>query len=162
MSLVICPECKQQISSHVKTCPRCGYVVKKNHPILAAIGWLFLICLVLSFCSIKEDKNLNTNTGNNNTDSRANAPKQGIKVLEDGWCRSEYGSRYVCGVVYNGTGKTYSYAHIEINLYDSTGAQIGSTLDNINNLEPGGKWKFKAYVTEDEATSYKIKDLTYF
>ena len=41
-------------------------------------------------------------------------------------------------------------------------SQAGSTLANVNNLEPGGTWEFKAMVTDDDFTSYKIVDVTGF
>jgi len=68
----------------------------------------------------------------------------------------------VVGTVKNNTDKEYSYVQVEINLYDDSGAQVGSTLDNTNNLEPGGTWKFKAVIMEDNATKYRIKDISGF
>ena len=78
------------------------------------------------------------------------------------WEKGEYEIRYVSGVIKNNTNKKYSYVQVEINLYDGSGAQVGSTLDNINNLEPGGTWKFKAIVIEDEATEAKVAGITKF
>ncbi len=76
--------------------------------------------------------------------------------------KDEFGTRYVVGTVKNNTDKEYSYVQVEINLYDDSGAQVGSTLDNTNNLEPGGTWKFKAVIMEDNATKYRIKDISGF
>lgn len=68
---------------------------------------------------------------------------------------------YVTGTVKNNSSsKTYSYVQVEVNLYDKSDAQVGSTLANTNNLEPGGLWKFKAIVTEDSARKYKVKGVT--
>jgi len=72
----------------------------------------------------------------------------------------DYGTKYIVGRIQNTGKKTYSYVQVTINLYDDSGAQVGSTLDNINNLEPGGIWKFKAMWLEDDATKYKIKEIT--
>ncbi len=71
-------------------------------------------------------------------------------------------TRYVVGTVKNNSSETFGYVQVEINLYDDSGAQVGSTIDNTNNLAPGGTWKFKALIFEDEATSYKIVDVTGF
>lgn len=49
----------------------------------------------------------------------------------------------------------YSYVQVTINLYDKDGNLIGSTLANVNNLEPGKTWKFKAIVIEDDTDSYE-------
>ncbi|MCE5322107.1 FxLYD domain-containing protein [bacterium] len=64
------------------------------------------------------------------------------------------------GVVKNNSNRTYSYVQIEFNVYDSSNAQIGSAMANINNLEPGGIWKFEAVALEDNVASAKFKDLS--
>lgn len=86
-------------------------------------------------------------------------PKPNLELLE---ARSEnegYG-RYIVGTIKNNTNRQYKYVQVEINLYDSSDAQVGSTLANTNNLEPGGKWKFKAAILEDNTARFKIKDIT--
>lgn len=83
-----------------------------------------------------------------------------LEVVEHHSCDDDLGNRSVCGTVVNNTNRTYGYAQVEINLYDSSGALIDSTLDNINNLEPKATWKFKAMIMDDNATTYKIKDVT--
>ena len=59
----------------------------------------------------------------------------------------------------NNSNKTYKYVQVSINLYDDSNAQVGSTLANINNLEPNGTWKFKAVVLERNTTKYQIKEI---
>lgn len=69
--------------------------------------------------------------------------------------------RYAVGEIKNNTDKTYSYVQVEINLY-SGDSLVGSTLDNVNNLEPGDTWKFKAPILEEDCDSFKIVDITGF
>ncbi len=88
--------------------------------------------------------------------------KPDLEVIEHHSCSDEFGSKMVCGTVVNNTNRTIGYAQVEINLYDSEGSLVDSTLDNINNFEPNGKWKFKAVIMEDNVASYKIKDVTGF
>ena len=76
-------------------------------------------------------------------------------VVQDGYLS------YVVGKIKNNTNRTYSYVQVSINLYKGE-SQAGSTLANVNNLEPGGTWEFKAMVTNTDATSYKIVDVTGF
>jgi len=71
-----------------------------------------------------------------------------------------YSGDRITGIVRNNTGRDYSYVQVEFNIYDSTGAQIGSTMDNINNLEPHGTWRFSAYVFESNGTKCRLKDIT--
>ncbi len=89
-------------------------------------------------------------------------PRWGDFELQPGlhWEKNEYGNRFVVGTVKNTGTKTYSYAQVSINLYDSSGAQVGSALDNLNNLEPGGLWKFRAIVIEDTAENAKVKEIS--
>jgi len=72
----------------------------------------------------------------------------------------EFGFCYVCGTVTNNTDQTYSYVQVEINLYDDSGQQVGNTFDNVNNLEPGGSWNFRALVMEEKATKYKVVNVS--
>nr|DAZ17151.1 MAG TPA: Protein of unknown function (DUF3426) [Caudoviricetes sp.] len=68
----------------------------------------------------------------------------------------------VTGSIVNKTDKEYGYLQVEINLYDDSGAQIGSTLANVNNLEAKGTWKFEAYTMKEGVKSVKLKDVVGF
>lgn len=89
----------------------------------------------------------------------ATAKKSNLELVESSVQKEQY-VRYVVGTVKNNSTKQYSYVQVEINLYDNSDAQVGSTLANANNLEPGATWKFKAPILEDNATKYKVKDVT--
>lgn len=67
---------------------------------------------------------------------------------------------YITGTIKNNTNKEYTYVQVTFNLYDADGAQIGTALANINNLEANGTWKFKAIGTTEEPASYKLADIT--
>lgn len=71
----------------------------------------------------------------------------------------EYSSE-ITGTIRNDSEQTFSYAQVEFNLYDPSGAQVGSTMDNINNLEPHGRWQFKAIVMENSATRARCKGIS--
>jgi hypothetical protein len=88
-------------------------------------------------------------------------PKPDLELIDYSSESGEY-TWDVAGTVKNNTDKTYSYVQVEINLYDSDNAQVGSTFANMNNLEPGGVWKFKAPVFEERAKRYKIMGVTGF
>ena len=55
-----------------------------------------------------------------------------------------------------------TYVQVSINLYDKNDSQVGSTLANVNNLEPGKTWNFEAPVMEQNVASYKIVEVTGF
>ena len=54
------------------------------------------------------------------------------------------GVHYIEGIVKNGNDKKYSYVQIEFVCYDKDGNNLGTALDNINNLGAKDTWKFKA------------------
>ena len=85
----------------------------------------------------------------------------GFEVSNTDFQQEQYAT-YITGTVKNTKNRTYKYVQVEINLYDGSGAQVGSTMANTNNLEPGGVWKFKAIALQDEATNFKIKEITAF
>lgn len=70
--------------------------------------------------------------------------------------------QYAAGTVKNNSNRKYGYVQVEINLYDGEGNQVGSTLANANNLEPGATWKFRAPVFEDNVKQFKVVDVTGF
>lgn len=67
----------------------------------------------------------------------------------------------ITGEVVNRRGRKLIYAQITFALYDESGARVGTALDNISDLEAGGRWKFKA-VAFDRGTKYKFSELTGF
>ncbi|HLK57227.1 MAG TPA: FxLYD domain-containing protein [Chthonomonadaceae bacterium] len=82
-----------------------------------------------------------------------------LQLTEEGFSSDGY-MRYIVGAVYNPSGHHYRYVQVEINLYDAEGNQVGSTLDNVNNLEPEGTWRFRAMVLRNNASKYKIMRIT--
>ena len=85
-----------------------------------------------------------------------------LQVLEINWKTGEFGNRVIQGTVRNNTGRNYKYVQVEINLYDDAGTQVGSTLANVNNLEPNAIWRFEAFVLQESATQAKVQDVTGF
>ena len=69
---------------------------------------------------------------------------------------------YITGTLTNLTGDKKTYVQVEINLLDKSGAVVGSTLANVNNLEAGQKWKFKAVVFGEKYDHFKVKGVTGF
>jgi len=82
-------------------------------------------------------------------------------VTSDSPGSDEY-TKWVEGTVVNNSSRTYGYVQVEISLYDSSGNQVGSAMDNTNNLGPGETWKFKALILEDDATKYRVVDVSGF
>lgn len=68
----------------------------------------------------------------------------------------------ITGTVENRRGRKLGYAQIQFNVYDKDGAQVGTALANVNGLEPGGRWSFKAVGFATGAATYKFSELSGF
>jgi hypothetical protein len=91
--------------------------------------------------------------------SSAEAVKTGADaVVVDFNCwRDKYeGHMHIDGHARNTSGRLLSYVEVDFNLYDQSGAQIGSTMANISNLEPNGVWAFEAPIVEYWASSARL------
>lgn len=97
-----------------------------------------------------------------NTTAQKKAPPKGLIVQEFTLERDTYGTGKIVGVLKNTTGRAYKYVQIEFNLYDGAGSTVGSTLANINNLDPDGTWRFEAPVFQAGATEAQVKNITSF
>ncbi len=62
----------------------------------------------------------------------------------------------ITGIVVNRPNRTLRYAEIRFNLLDDSGAQVGSALANINDLEAGGRWSFRAVTLRRDFAQYKV------
>ncbi len=155
MAMKKCKECGNEISKSAKTCLNCGKKQKKS------IGAIIFLIIVIAI--------IGTAVGSNNSTTPSSSTatnKQEKFTLEDGHTGSsdQYGLSYTIeGTIKNNTDKQYSYVQVTFNLYDSDGAQIGTALANINNLEQNGLWKFKALGSLGDGksvASYKLMEIT--
>lgn len=50
MALMNCPECNKEISDTVKTCPNCGYKIKRQNRILSLLNnsIIFIFCIIVN------------------------------------------------------------------------------------------------------------------
>ncbi len=80
-------------------------------------------------------------------------------ILENHMQRGEYGMVDVVGTAKNTGSSRISYGQINVKFYDTNGNLIGNGLANINDLDAGETWSFKAtYLGTDgeKVASYKI------
>lgn len=181
-----CKYCQTEIDKQAKICPNCKK--KQSHTarnvILGIIAFIILCAMILSGDS-ENTTQVSTNNTNNTTSSteQNNTPsvstnntassteennnkgtntttkQEKLSVVDHSTTNDGYWT-YIVGTVKNNTNRNYSYVQVEINLYDADGNLVNSTLDNINNLEANGTWKFKALVTDKDFATYKIKEVT--
>jgi hypothetical protein len=69
----------------------------------------------------------------------------------------------ITGTVVNRRSSKLRYAQITFNLYDASGAQVGTAIANINGLESGGRWNFTAISFGiNNVSTYKFSELSGF
>ena len=126
-----------------------GKITQIGPGIVLIIFVIFLVAIV-------------TNTPDNSIQTNNNTVLGTTQVKEKFTLEENIGSYdgfafYIKGTIKNNTEKTYSYVQVSFNLYDETGAQVGTAMDNINNLEGNGVWKFEAIgMGATKATKYKL------
>lgn len=71
-------------------------------------------------------------------------------------------STYIEGKITNNSDKELSYIQVTYSIYDSEGNTIGTCMDNENNLDAHGTWKFKAICLEgvSDISRYELKEIT--
>lgn len=124
--------------------------------------WWFWLIIVIVAIAIAGSQGGTSTTGSNPTSSSEQKQTQTQEKfsLVDSEGSYDGFAYYVNGTIKNNTDKQYSYVQVTFNLYDASGAQIGTAMSNINNLEGNGTWKFKAIGGTENAASYKLAEIT--
>ncbi|QJW47858.1 zinc ribbon domain-containing protein [bacterium BFN5] len=175
--MAFCSGCGKEILESEQFCSKCGKPSLSNDatkievPVLSpekkmstkkqgCFGCLGLIILLIVIGTIFGNSSKTSQPTSNSSTTQSQA-KADLELVEHK-AINEGSLSYVTGTVKNNTKKNYGYVQVEVNLYDESDAQVGSTLANTNNLEPGGVWKFKALVMQKGNYKYKIKNISGF
>lgn len=166
----ICKKCKTEIPYDAKVCPQCRSKQGMATWLKVVIALLVIGIIGGALGSGSSDSdNGGSNGGNNNENSNENNGEiqEVVETKEDFTLEGETTGYYdgfafyIEGSIKNNTDQDKSYVQVTFILYDAEGNQIGSAMDNINNLKAGGTWKFKAMGMED-AASYELAEITGF
>ena len=161
--MIQCKSCSKEIASYAKSCPGCG--AKNKKPIYKR-PWFIVVAFLVIVGAIG-----GSGGGDSTTDSGSNvsgqvetsAPKkEKFELVGEVEQETDQFATYLKGVIKNNSGKDCTYVQVTFNLYDADGNQIGTAIDNINNLETDGTWKFKAMGmdVDGEIASYKLAEIT--
>ena len=158
MAMKKCKECGTDVSSDAKVCPKCGKD-QRNFFMKHKVITFILVVIVLGVIAGVGGSNTTNNPSGDGT-MKTNTATEKFTLVSDEMTSDSF-STYIQGEIKNNTDKTYSYAQVTFNVYDSSGAQIGTAVDNINNFEPNGTWRYKAIaLTTDKVASYKFVEIT--
>lgn len=155
MSMIHCKECGAEVSKSAKVCPKCGKKLKHN-------GLRIVIGIILIFIGLgvifSVDTTTNTSQENN---SNTQVTQEKFTLVSSEMTSDSIGSCYIEGTIQNNTNKNYNYAQVTFNIYDKDGNQLGTAVDNINNFQANGTWKYKAIgLTTEKVSRYEFVEIT--
>ena len=128
-----CKHCGNDVAKSAKSCPNCGG--KLGSPfIVRVLVLLFILIFIVVGCS----KMFSDAVDEVKKEQKNSFSHEISKQYSDGY------SYYVEGTVKNLKDKDFSYVQIEFVCYDKDGNNIGTALDNTNNLLSNETWKYKA------------------
>lgn len=132
-----CKYCQSEIDIQAKICPNCR---KKQ----AKPTWLIILIIIVAIVIVSAitDGGDDTNSTDGNTSTKKTQAKKFSYTISNSY--SDKFGYYIEGTVKNNKDKDYSYVQIEFVCYDADGNNLGTAIDNTNNLLGNETWKFKA------------------
>lgn len=140
-----CKYCKSDIDIKAKICPNCGKKQGKRIGLIVVIIFVFFI--IISIVSSGDDSASKKKSTSSNLTQEAKFSYD----ISNTYLGDYNMGYYIEGTITNNKDKDYSYVQIEFVCYDSEGNNIGTALDNTNNLLGKQTWKYKAMFMETDA-----------
>lgn len=150
-----CKHCMSEIDDKAKVCPHCGRrQPSKKRAVLWSIVAIICILIVIGVAS--------GGNGNGGTEDQSQEPTDVVSKLSLGMLETvddpqigsgDFGVQVITGSIKNVSGRKLSYAQITFAIYDSDGNQIGTSVDNINDLTEDSLWKYTAFPLSTEQFS---------
>lgn len=136
-----CKKCKEEINIAAKKCPHCG--AKQGIPkwVIAIIVFFVLVAVASSGGESDSSK---SSSGNGKSTTSPDKTEKFSYTIDKSYMGDYNIGYYIEGTVKNNKDKDYSYVEIEFVCYDAEGNNIGTALDNTNNLLANQTWKYKA------------------
>ncbi len=154
-----CKFCMTEIDDKAKVCPQCGRKQPSKAKKIVLIV-LLALCAIIVIAAIagggSKDKPASAartveTQAPENTDPVAKLSYNKLETAtEPTEGRTNYGSQCINGAIKNTSGKQLSYVGVTFALYDQDGNQIGTAIDNINDLTPDSTWKYTAMTLDTE------------
>lgn len=160
--LIQCKSCSKEIASSAKNCPSCG--AKNKKPIYKRF-WFIALVLIIVIAAISGNSGSSKgaqSASSDNGQTQVSESKEKFELVGEVETETDSFTTYLRGIIKNNSGKDCTYVQVIFNLYDADGNQIGTAMDNINNLEADGTWKFSAISLDAQGNiaSYKLSEIT--
>ena len=88
-------------------------------------------------------------SGENGGSDGSEGGGDGLEITEHEFYEEDFQAG-VRGIVQNNTGETLDYVEVKAWFYDDEGVQIDDSLDNTENLQEGGEWRFEVMLLSAE------------
>ena len=131
--------------------------------IIISIGILSASWVLVS-CETEGDiSSANKPSDHQSQTSKSTQAQEGeLTLLEYDWKVDEYGMKYLEGVIVNNTNDTQTMVGITFAIYDVDDYKIEDAFAFADSLRPGEKWKFEAFVLDDNAVRAEPIELSGF
>jgi hypothetical protein len=90
-------------------------------------------------------------------DSKANSPVVSISDVKAG--TPDIGGMDVSGIIKNLTDAPLPAVSVRYGTFDDDGNKVDDVMDFIQQIDPGGTWKFKAHSFKNEGKSYRLESI---
>ncbi len=138
-----CKYCQSEIDVKAKICPHCQKKQSKSKlPIILLVMFVLIIAVAVNN---SDDNAKEGEISNSNSSENVDSKKEKFTYeITNQYADSAGFAYYIEGNVKNNRNKNYSYVQIEFICYDSNGVNLGTAIDNTNNLLGNQTWKYKA------------------
>lgn len=137
-----CKYCQTEIDSKAKICPNCRKRQGVPGCLIFLLVFFGMVIIISAFSGGSDNNNTNDNSVNSTNNDSAILSEKFSYTISDSYSNGY--SYYIEGVVTNNRDKEYSYVQIEFICYDKDGNNLGTAMDNTNNLLGKQTWKYKA------------------
>ena len=88
------------------------------------------------------------------------ASAEALSLLDFRFEKNQAGQWVLKGSISNTSPQTIKLATATFTLFDKKGAEIGTSIATVDNLEPGFAWTFEAQILQEGVTSAKFAGFT--
>lgn len=143
---------------------------KKKRPVWQVVLGIILVVIGLSAmfggCSSADNNSSGSSDGVSKAQTSKEAEDEGDYTIKKAKMdKSDGFATYIKGSLTNNTDTKWSYVQVTYIIYDKSGDQVGTAMDNLNGLKPGKTWKFKAIAVDVEpskADSFELDEVSYW
>ena len=154
----LCRKCKSEIDKRATKCPHCQ--ASQTSGCMTALAVVIVIAAIGALPKLA-NVNKEQSASSAPKTTTATTKKTNFEAGEAKWTYyNDLGYCEVTGSLKNVSGKDYSYAEVTYGFYDSTGAKVGSGIDNLLNFKNGDTWKYTVIGYGKDISKCKLEEIS--